>query len=334
MNIRWAVIGARGWAGRFIIDNAIIPSNYCELAAVQSRDKEAIKRLGTEIKAPWFFSVEEMLKKNECDAVYIASPQFVHLEHARLAARYKKHVFCEKPLALNSLQAEKMIMECEKHKVKLGIGFNLRFNNVHEKAKDLISTGAIGEVVSARCQYGQNLGPDPNAFRQKLSTSGGGSMIDMGNHAMDLIEYVTGKEYSAVMAICQNVIHDYEVEDTCGAILEFAEGGFAFVDSYYCMPINTLRNDLEVNGTLGTIYTVDSLRGMDTGGKMILIRQDKRDEYFYDGNNMYIKEFEAFCKAIIEGSDPPCSGYDGLRSQKILDAIYLSSKKKVKIKIL
>ena len=121
--------------------------------------------------------------------------------------------------------------------VKFGTGFNLRFNNLHIKAKELVANGAIGKVVSARCQYGQNFQPDFNAFRQKLSTSGGGSMVDMGNHAMDLIEFVTDKRINKVLAIAQNVIHKYEVEDTCAALLEFSTGGFAFVDSYYCMPI-------------------------------------------------------------------------------------------------
>ena len=159
-------------------------------------------------------------------------------------------------------------------------------------------------------------------------------MVDMGNHAMDLIEFVTGKKFNKVLAVTQNVIHNYEVEDSCGAILEFSSGGFAFVDSYYCIPLNTLRNDLEVNGSEGILYTVDSLRGMITGGKLFLIKDEKETVYEYDGTDMYKMEFQAFSKAIIENTEVPCSGLDGLHSQRLLEAVYLSAKKGKKVEII
>ena len=327
MKVKWAVVGATGWAGSLIIEQAIKPSSFCKLVAVQSLDKDAVTNFADKNGIPWFLSVEEMIKKTPCDAVYIASPQNAHCEHLKIAAGYKKHVFCEKPLALNVEQAEEMVEACKQNNVKFGTGFNLRFNNLHIKAKELIAAGTIGKVVSARCQYGQNFLPDSKAFRQKLALAGGGSMVDMGNHAMDLIEFVTGKKISKVLAITQNVIHNYEVEDSCGALLEFSNGGFAYVDSYYCIPINILRNDLEVNGSEGVIFTIDTLRGMTTGGKLILIMNKRKEVYEYDGTNMYKNEFEAFSKAIIENNEPPCSGLDGLHSQKLLDAIYLSAKK-------
>lgn len=333
MKIKWAVIGATGWAGRVIIQNAIKQSDICELSAVQSLDKEAVLMLAEENNIPWFLSVEEMISKTKCDAVYIASPQFVHCEHLKIAASFKKHVFCEKPLALNVREAEEMVKVCKKNNVKFGTGFNLRYNNLHIKAKELLANGAIGKIVSARCQYGQNFQPDSKAFRQKLDTSGGGAMVDMGNHIMDLIEYITEKKFKTVMAVAQNNIHNYEVEDTCAALLEFENGGFAFVDSYYCMPIDVLRNDLEINGDKGTIYTVDSLRGMTTGGKLFLIKNDKKEEFKYDGTDMYKNEFEAFSHAIINNTEPPCSGLDGLHSQKILEAIYKSAKTGKKVEV-
>ncbi|MCL4416001.1 MAG: Gfo/Idh/MocA family oxidoreductase [Actinobacteria bacterium] len=333
MKVKWAVIGATGWAGSIIIKQAILPSDICELTAVQSLDREAVINLSKKNNVPWFISVEEMIKNTECDAVYIASPQNVHNEHLKIAAKYKKHVFCEKPLALNVKEADEMVKACKINNIKFGTGFNLRFNNLHVKAKELVANGAIGKVVSARCQYGQNFLPNPNAFRQKQSLAGGGSMVDMGNHAMDLIEFVTGKTIDKVLAVTQNIIHNYEVEDTCAALLEFSDGGFAFVDAYYCMSINILRNDLEINGSKGVIYTVDSLRGMATGGKMFLVKDGEKEEFVHDGKNMYKEEFEAFSNAIIKNMEPSCSGADGLHSQKILEAVYVSAKRGSKVEI-
>ena len=123
------------------------------------------------------------------------------------------------------------------------------------------------------------------------------------------------------------------MEDACAALLEFVDGGFAFVDSYYCSDLNLLRNDLEVNGSKGILYTVDSLRGLPTGGTLFLKTENRQEEFACDGVDMYKAEFEDFAEAILDGEEPPCNGYDGLHSQKLLDAIYESARTGKKITI-
>ncbi len=333
MQVKWAVIGATGMAGKTIISSALRSSNICELVGIQG-SKHKAEPLSKNWRVPHFDTPEEMLGNIDCDAVYIASPQNVHLDNTILCAKNGKHVLCEKPLALNGKQAYKMVKACSKANVKLGTGFNLRFTNIHRKAKELVEDGEIGKVVSARCQFGQNYPPDPDAFRQKEEMAGGGSMIDMGNHAVDLVEFVAGKKFNKAMAISQNVIHNYPVEDSCSAILEFSDGGFVYVDTYYCVPINMLRNDLEINGTKGVMYTIDSMRGMFSGGRLVLVKDGYKKEYNWDGVDNYKLEFEAFSKAIVEDLDPPCDGIDGLHSQYIMDAIYKSAEigEKVRVK--
>lgn len=325
MRVNWAVIGATGMIGTKAVPDGIIAADNCELAAVQGLYENDVKPLAGKWNVPWYTSVETMLNEVACDAVYVASPQNVHLEHVKAAAKKGRHVFCEKPLARSGPEAKEMVKTCEQAGVKLGTAFNLRFNTLHIKAKELISQGVIGKVVSARCQYGQNYPPNPNAFRQVKELAGGGSMVDMGNHAMDLVEFVTGKRFNRVMAVAQKVVHRYEVEDACGALLEFAEDGFAFVDTYYCVPLNILRNDLEVNGSKGILYTIDSLRGMVSGGRLVVKAEGFEQEFGFDGPDMYRAEFEAFANALLQNENPPCSGQDGLHSQQLLDAVYASS---------
>jgi len=83
------------------------------------------------------------------------------------------NVFCEKPLARTVREAQEMVDACRRGNVRLGTAFNLRFCSVHVKARELVEAGVIGKIVSARCQYGQNYPPDPDAFRQKVALSGG-----------------------------------------------------------------------------------------------------------------------------------------------------------------
>ena len=323
--VRFAVIGSTGYAGAKVVKDAITRVSNCELAAVQSLDSVAAKAQADSFSVPWFGGAERMLDEVPCDAVYIATPQNVHLDNVQMAVARGLHVMCEKPLARDAAEAAKMVRLCEEAGVTFGTAFNCRFNSLHVKAREMIAQGVIGEVISARCQYGQDYPPDPKAFRQKRELAGGGSMVDMGNHAMDLVEFVTNKRLTRVMAVATNVIHQYPVEDVCAALLEFEDAGFAFVDTYYCSDLNVLRNDLEINGTRGILYTVDTLRGMVTGGELIHKTKDFTRQYAFDGRDMYLEEFEAFAKAILEGSQPPCTGYDGLHSQELLDAIYQSS---------
>jgi predicted dehydrogenase len=127
------------------------------------------------------------------------------------------------------------------------------------------------------------------------------------------------------MAVAQNVIHEYEVQDALAALLEFEDGGFAIVDTYYCVPLHLLRNDLEINGTRGILYTIDTLRGMTMGGKLVVITDDRRSQYEWDGVDMYRAEVEAFATAVTEDQEPPCDGQVGLHSQQLLDACYESA---------
>ena len=107
---------------------------------------------------------------------------------------------------------------------------------------------------------------------------------------------------------------------------EFEDSGFAFVDTYYCVPLDILRNDLEVNGSVGILYTIDSLRGMVSGGTLDIKTEGKEERYEFDGKDMYRKEFEEFANALLQDKYPPCTGDDGLHSQRLLDAIYKSAK--------
>ncbi len=325
LKIEWAVIGAAGMVGRRAVPELMAADN-CQLVAVMARSEDRVKPLAEKWGVSWFTSAQEMLNQVTCDAVYIASPQHVHREHVELAAGRGCHVLCEKPLAPALQEAEEMVKICQQAGVKMGTAFNYRFHGLHLKARELVAQGAVGTVVSARGQLGHDNPPTPGSFRQVARSSGGGAMVDMGGHVMDLIEFITQKRFQQIMAVTYNQVHQYEVEDVCAALLEFSGGGFAFVDTYYCVPHGALRNDLEINGNKGTLYTVDTLRNMATSGKLVLRAKDLVQEYPVEGPDMYRAQFRAFAKAVLEDTEPPCDGMAGLRSQRLLDACYRSAR--------
>ena len=157
-----------------VVQDAITVASNCELAAVQSLDAGAAKVQADAFAVPWYEDAQRMLDEVECNAVYVATPQNVHLDNVRMAAAQGAARDVQKPLARNAKEASEMVRACEEAGVKFGTAFNCRFNSLHVKAREMIAEGMIGEVVSARCQYGQNYPPNPHAFRQKLELAKGG----------------------------------------------------------------------------------------------------------------------------------------------------------------
>lgn len=322
--LKWVVCGAGGIAGRKIVKDGLIAAGNCELMAVQSYPPVSAQEEGKRYKVPSFTRVEQMLDKVDCDAVYIATPQFLHLAQVKLAAQHGKHVFCEKPLATDVRDAEEIVRICKKAGVKLGTDFNYRFHPLHQKMRAMVKKGVIGEVVSGRCQFGQDFPPAQGAFRQNAKQSGGGAFADTGNHAADLLEYIMGRHTRSVLGIKRNTVYSYESEDSCAALLDFQEGGFGIVDAYFCSPLRTLRNDVEINGTKGTLHTGNTLQ-MKTTGKLV-VRTEKGVKFLKCPNqDMYAIIFEKFTDAVLHGQKLPVTGEDGLHSQKIIAAVYRSS---------
>lgn len=322
--MKWVVCGASGLAGRKVVRDGLVAANNCVLCGIHSIDKDEAKIEADKYNVPGFTSVEKMISELDCDAVYIATPQFVHLEEVEIGCRYKKHILCEKPLATKVEDVERIVHLGKKAGICLGTDFNYRFHPLHQQMRELIQSGAIGQVISGRCQFGQDYPPQAGAFRQKINLSGGGAFSDMGNHAVDLLEYIMGRTTVSVTGLIENVIYSYECEDSGVALLDFKEGGFGLVDTYFCSPIDTLRNDVEINGTKGTIYTENTLQ-MKTTGRLHLRTRHSHDIFDCPNDDMYKIIFEAFTHAALAGLALPVTGEDGLHSQKIIEAVYKSS---------
>jgi len=332
--IRWAVIGATGIARQRTIPEGITKAKNSTLVAVQTRsaDLADLKAVSKTYSVPYFTSVEKMLRETECDAVYIASPQYVHLKQVKIAAKFGKHILCEKPITPTVAGAKEMVKVCKKAKVSFGTAFMMRFHCLHRKARSLVRQGAIGKVISGRALFGFDYPPNPAAFRQVRKLGGGGAFMDLGNHCMDTIEYVTGKRIVRAMGVSQNVVYDYEVEDVCAALLEFEGGGYAAVETYLCTPMDACRRDLEINGSKGTLWTTGTI-GQTPGGTLTLRTEKKTRTFKSDNRNMYLGEVEAFAGAILSGKEPPVGPEDGLHSQELVAAVYESAKTGKRVRV-
>jgi predicted dehydrogenase len=335
--VKWGVIGSGGIAKRRTIPEGIMTAQNAELVTVFDVNAEANNAVASEFRATAVNSIDELLR-SDVDAVYVASPANKHLEQVIACADHKKHVFCEKPLGMTVSEAEKMIEVCRNNQVLLGTGLMMRFLSQHQAALKLIREGKIGKPVYGRAQLSCWYPPMPGAWRQDPVTGGGGSLMDMGSHCIDLLEMFFGN-IKSVSCFINNSVHSYKSEDSAVVSLFFENGAMATVDTFFCIPDNSSKNVLELYGSKGSILAKGTI-GQGTSGEMTAFLEEDQSGYnaqqvrnAADGLrieplpvNTYCAEIEEFSAAVLEKREPLNNSLLGLRSQILLEACYLSAK--------
>ena len=334
--IKWGVIGSGGIARRRTIPEGIVKAQNAELSVVFDIDQQANVEAAKQYNAEQPVSLSALLGA-DCQAVYIATPAHVHAEQVRACAEAGKHILCEKPLGMTVAEAEQMIALSRQKDVKLGCAFMMRFIAQHRKALELIQEGKLGRPAYARAQLSSWYPPIEGAWRQVPATGGGGALIDMGGHCIDLLEMFFG-QVRKVSCFINNTVHDYKSEDSATAMLFFDNGALGTVDTFFCIPDNSSKNLLELYGSKGSILAKGTIGQGPTGEMTAFLEQGGED---YDAQqarvegqglsiepepvNTYQAEIEEFSRAIIEAREPSISDELGLRNQKILTACYESA---------
>jgi predicted dehydrogenase len=335
--IKWGVIGSGGIAKRRTIPEGILKAPHAKLVAVFDINAEANKAVASECNAIAVNSLHDLIH-SDIDAVYIASPANSHLDQAIACARGKKHILCEKPLGMTVKEAETMISVCREEGVTLGVGLMMRFVKQHEAALNLIREGRLGKPVYGRAQLSCWYPPMDGAWRQDTVTGGGGSLMDMGSHCMDLLEMFFGKA-GKVSCFINNTVHPYPSEDSAVVSLFFENGAIGTVDTCFCIPDNSSKNMLELYGSQGSILAKGTI-GQGPAGEMTAFLESSdagynaQQERDISGGviinptpvNTYLSEIEEFSCALLEKREPSNHYMLGLRSQKVLEACYLSAK--------
>ncbi|MBR2010285.1 MAG: Gfo/Idh/MocA family oxidoreductase [Clostridia bacterium] len=333
--IKWGIIGCGGIADRRTLPGMMLAENAVPVA-VMDANLALAERVKEKYDASYAFdSYEAVLALDEIDAVYIASPVFAHKEQALAAAKAKKHILLEKPLGLTLADSLEIIEACEAAGVKLGVGLMMRYHAYHQAIKEIIAAGKIGEIVSMRAQFTCWYPKIENAWRQDKTLSGGGALMDMGIHCIDLLQYISGLNAVECTGYAHNQTFGYSADDSSAVIMKMENGALAFVDSNFNIPDAAAKCPLEFYGTKGSIIATGTLGQEEAGKVEILTAGDdsgydaqqqrslvKAEELTVTFGNMYTKEIEAFSNAILNDTEPPVSGKNTILVQRIIDAIY------------
>ena len=339
MKIKWGVIGCGGIAYRRTIPGMMLSENS-ELFAVMDADFNAACKVKDEFGAKYaVMTVEELLAIKELDAVYIATPVFCHKEQVKKSADAGKHILLEKPMCLTAEQSQEVKDYCAARGVKLGVGFMMRYSVYHEKMREMIKNGELGELVSLRAQFTCWYPEIENAWRQDKKLSGGGALMDMGIHCIDILQYVSGMKAKSLYCMADNLSFGYNVEDSAVLLMKMENGAMASVEAFFNIPDNAAKCRLEFYGTKGSILAEGTLGQTDGGFMEVSIegadkgysaQQNRASSGFtaveLSGGNLYEKEISAFADAIITDTEPKIGAEDGIFVQRLVELAYKSAK--------
>lgn len=178
------------------------PSAKVNMTAICGRDQEGVKAAAEKFGWKGYeTSWETLVQREDIDVIDITAPSNAHREIAMAAAQNRKHIFCEKPLALTVKDAREMLNVAEKYNVKHQIGFNYRFAPAVKLAKQIIDSGKLGKIYHFRGTYLQDWLVDPEfpaAWRTDKNIAGSGAHGDLGAHIIDLARYLTGEIKSVI----------------------------------------------------------------------------------------------------------------------------------------
>ncbi len=317
--LKWGLIGA-GDIARKRIAPALIDLQSCELAAVCRNRAELAEAFATEFGVErWYGDWREMLADERLDAVYIATPVYLHAEQTIAAAEAGKHVLCEKPMAITAADCDRMIAACDANNVKLGIAYYRRFYPVLARVRELLASGEIGKPVIAQMnafEYVDMNADDPRGWFLQRSKSGGGPMMDFGCHRLEVLTDLFGF-VSRTESLTANVeFTDREVEDTAAVLLQFESGPCASVTVTHAA--REPQDTLDIFGTKGSMH----IPVLNSGTLRIKTGDVDRTESHPPHANIHQPLIEDFAEAVFDDRAPRVDGSTGRMIAAIEDQIY------------
>ncbi|MEM3576164.1 MAG: Gfo/Idh/MocA family oxidoreductase [Thermoproteota archaeon] len=314
-----------------------LKSGMANVVALCDKKTEKAKALAerfnlSEVKI--YSDYEQLLQDPEIDAVSICTPHYLHAEMTTKAAEYKKHVLCEKPMAISLKQADEMIRACKKNGVKLEIVFQYRFTPDTRKIKEEFENGKFGipiygeAVVKWYREDSSYYYADETArsWRGKWSTEGGGALINQSIHTIDLLQWIMGP-VDYLYAIYDTRTHNIEVEDLAVAALKFKNGALGTILG--SVALRPQENWLGIYGSKKSVIVGSDLKIVkqwEEEGKSKVIDEVKEKEETLTPSVGHDGVIEDFLRSIVEDKTPYVTGEEGRKALEIVLAIYKAHK--------
>jgi len=312
--------------------------------------RNAADRYGwNEFETDW----RKVIERDDIDVIDIVTPNDSHAEIAIAAAKAGKHILCEKPLALNLLQATEMYNAVRENGIVAMVCQNYRFVPAVRFAKQMIDSGKLGKVLQIRSTYLQDWGMESNplnVWRFQKEKTGTGAHGDIASHLIDLARYLVG-EFAEVSGHLETFVKERYVDDASMFLARFRNGAIGTFEASRFSAGNKNANRFEINGEKGSIrWDLEQMNLLD-----VYFKEDDQsasgfrtihctgahhpygENYWPAGLSVgyeqtFINLIKTFIDGISTGKSPEPTFWDGLVNQSVLDAVVESSEKRSWVK--
>jgi len=336
--VKVGVVGAGGIARQAHVANyAQLPG--VKLVGICDVDAAAAQALAEEYDIPEVFTDHKDLLREDLDAISICTPNAYHAPIALDAFKRKLHVLCEKPMATTAADARAMVRAARKAKRILMVAHQGRFRNESQTLKKFIDRGALGDIFYARAGYLRRRGiPGAGSWFTTKAQAGGGALIDIGVHALDLVLWLMGfPKPVTVLGTAHQSVTDVrkalggwgtpnlkgiiDVEDFAAGFVRFDNGATLLLEASWHANIVDSRMIFELVGTKGGAKLRPLVIATEERGVVV----DVTPQVPKDRESAYLREVRHFVDCIRRGRRPLITGEQGAVVTTILEAVYRSA---------
>ncbi len=312
--VRWGLFGLGKIVAARVVP-ALKDSTRCTLLACAAHTPERARAFGEQHGVPHVHaSYADLLADPEVDAVYIATPNSMHYEHALAALRAGKHVLLEKPMAMTVAHGEELVRVAQQAGKLLRIAFQFRFEDLFGRVRELITQGTLGELRSITLYGASPVGPPPT-WRQNAAE--GGILADLGVHMLDLVRWMTGLEFTDVSARATPADMTRDPVQTITILGRVGSSCHSVIRVSREIPFGV--NTLMVEGTHGSVIA-PAWRNVPEY-ELIVSTAAGRNVEKIAPSPMFMWEFEAFGDAMRGEKTILATDADGVVNIRLTDAI-------------
>ncbi|MCS7175490.1 Gfo/Idh/MocA family protein [Pseudothermotoga sp.] len=333
--LKVGIVGAGKIAEVLHVPNTLL-SEYAELVAIADPNPQRLEYFKKKLESHrinFYVDYREMFQKESMDAVIVAVPNTLHAEISIAALESGRNVLVEKPMATNSQEALKMIEAAKKSKKVLMVNHSQRFFPHHQRAKEVVQSGILGEIRLVKTMFG-HAGPEnwsPNAawfFNKDVAMFG--ALGDLGVHKVDLIRYITGLDIVQCVGLTATLEKRASVEDVASAVLKLSNSALATLDSNWITKgleenyfvVYGEKGTMKVGQTDPTKIDIYLDRPFRMHGEIVL-------KPLFTNEDPYWKMpiIDHFAKVCLGLEEPIVKPEDGYIAVKVVEKIFESYKK-------
>jgi predicted dehydrogenase len=332
--IKIALCGLGRYAG--YLADGLLETKFCELTGlVTGTPSKAVswsKKYNIQKKNIYNYqNFDEIINNPDIDLVYIVLPNAMHKEYTIRAAKAKKHVIVEKPMANTAADCIEMMQVAKENNVQIGMGYRLHYEPYNLEMKRLGQEKVFGKVRLVEASLGyKNAAPTTGSKEWRLvkKLAGGGPLMNLGVYCVQAARYITGEEPVSVTAQFGPVSNSEkfsEVEETISWQMTFPSGALSSSISTYSAGIDRLFAASETGAfELSPAISYGPFKGRSSNGV-----------FNFPEINQQTAQMDGICKVLLENKPLPehIAGIEGWKDMKIIDAIYKSAKTGKRVKI-